>query len=148
MKRTTKLSIQSISDLITNSSSEVFIMTSDNIDEDIQYICEFAQEHEFRGSWEEQESIRKNGYEKQFDFCGGLGGEIQISSNEKNLVKNWNFDAEEVDDKMEPNLVHIYKDDITENGYNIDNVIMIDIDNKRYATIQMLKDEFNTKILY
>lgn len=77
--------IQSVSDLITNSSSEVFLCYNDTemtIDQLKEFIYEYNRSHQFEGDWEEWQKMSDR-ERRQFDRPGGMGGFLEVYSYEE-----------------------------------------------------------------
>ena len=74
------IKIQSASDIITNSSSEVFLCqnnTEMTIDQLTDFIFEYNRSHQFEGSWEDEQELTEE-EQQQFDFSGGMGGFLEV----------------------------------------------------------------------
>ena len=68
------IDLQSVSDIITNSSSEVFTVKAEMpISELKQLITEIADKNYFKGSWEEWEKLPDEEMNK-YDSSSGMGG--------------------------------------------------------------------------
>lgn len=76
------LKIQSQSDIITNSSSEVFLCKIEEgytIDQFKQLIKEYHKEHQYHGDWDEFRALPMEERDN-YDVGGGMGGEFEIYS--------------------------------------------------------------------
>ena len=76
------IKIQSQSDLITNSSSEVILCKVQEgwtIDQFKQLIEDYHKEHQYNGDWDEFRLLSSEEREN-YDVGGGMGGEFEIYS--------------------------------------------------------------------
>lgn len=73
------IAIQSASDLITNSSSEVFIVKSNTPEETKNMLLEIGKGHEFHGGWEEWEKLPEEEKAK-YDDGSGMGMELTVET--------------------------------------------------------------------
>lgn len=74
--------IQSFSDLITNSSSTVFLCknkTDMTIEQLKEFIYDYHDRHEYQGSWEDLCKMSECEKE-QFDLASGTGGFLDVCS--------------------------------------------------------------------
>lgn len=68
------IKVQSISDIITNSSSEVFVVKSDNTIKEVKkLIMEYDTAHEYNGDWAKLHDMPWDELQK-FNTCSGDGG--------------------------------------------------------------------------
>ena len=122
------IKIQSASDIITNSSSEVFLCrnnTEMTIDQLIDFIFEYNRSHQFEGSWEDRQALTKK-EQQQFDFSGGMGGFLEV----------WSYE----DCKREHVMEYYFR------GLdNPDNYILVDTDWCHNATINWICEHLNAK---
>lgn len=76
------IAIQSASDIITNSSSEVFLCQN-NTDMSIQelknFLYEYNRANQFTGDWETWQKMTQKERDK-YDRSGGMGGFLEICS--------------------------------------------------------------------
>lgn len=122
------IKIQSASDIITNSSSEVFLCqnnTEMTIDQLKDFIFEYNRSHQFEGSWEDRQALTEK-EQQQFDFCGGMGGFLEV----------WSYE----DCKRENTMEYYFK------GLdNPDNYILVDTDWCHNATINWICEHLNAE---
>lgn len=122
------IQIQSASDIITNSSSEIFLCqnnTEMTIDQLIDFIFEYNRSHQFEGNWEDRQALTEK-EQQQFDFCGGMGGFLEV----------WSYE----DCKREHTMEYYFK------GLdNPDNYILVDTDWCHNATINWICEHLNAK---
>ena len=121
------IQIQSVSDIITNSSSEVFLCqntTNMTIEQLIDFIYEYNRQHQFEGSWEEWLALSNNERD-QYDSQSGTGGMLEVVSYEE--VKNeWQ---------------NIYFTGLS----NPEQYLMVDTDWNNRATINWICDNLNAQ---
>ena len=119
------IKLQSTSDIITNSSSVVFLCkntTNKSLSKLKQFIEEYTESHYFRGDWEEFENLSDK---DQYNWFSGLGGSLDIYSYED------------------------YPDnEIFKNLKNPENYLIVDTDWSHYATIKWITENLNAKYLY
>lgn len=119
------IKLQSASDIITNSSSEVFLCkntTNKSLSKLKQFIEEYTESHYYNGDWEEFEKISNK---DQYNWFSGTGGSLYIYSYED------------------------YPDDeIFKNLENPENYLIVDTDWNHYATIKWITENLNAKYLY
>lgn len=76
------IAIQSASDIITNSSSEVFLCqnnTTMSIEELKNFLYEYNRANQFTGDWETWQKMSQKERDK-YDRSGGMGGFLEICS--------------------------------------------------------------------
>jgi hypothetical protein len=76
------IAIQSASDIITNSSSEVFLCqnnTTMSIQELKDFLYEYNRSNQFTGDWETWQKMSPEERDK-YDTSGGMGGFLEICS--------------------------------------------------------------------
>lgn len=76
------IQIQSASDIITNSSSEVFLCqnnTTMSMQELKDFLYEYNRSNQFTGSWETWQKMSPKERDK-YDTSGGMGGFLEICS--------------------------------------------------------------------
>ena len=76
------IQIQSASDIITNSSSEVFLCqnnTTMSMQELKDFLYEYNRSNQFTGSWETWQKMSTEERDK-YDTSGGMGGFLEICS--------------------------------------------------------------------
>lgn len=119
------IKLQSTSDIITNSSSEVFLCkntTNKSFSKLKQFIEEYTESNYFRGDWEEFENVSDK---SQYNWFSGLGGSLDI------------YSYEDYPDK-----------EIFKNLENPENYLIVDTDWNHYATIKWITENLNAKYLY
>lgn len=119
------IKLQSTSDIITNSSSEVFLCkntTNKSFSKLKQFIEEYTESNYFRGDWEEFENVSDK---SQYNWFSGLGGSLDIYSYEDHP-----------------------DDEIFKNLENPENYLIVDTDWNHYATIKWITENLNAKYLY
>lgn len=122
------IAIQSASDIITNSSSEVFLChnnTEMTIDQLKEFIYEYNRSHQFEGNWEDWQKMSSR-ERQQFDRSGGMGGFLGVYSYED--CKEENMYLYEFDDLDDPQ-----------------NYILVDTDWCHEATIAWIQEYLNAK---
>lgn len=122
------IKLQSINDIITNSSSEVLLchnQTGFSIKELIDFIELFHKEHQVT-DWEEFRKLSKEEQE-QYDYQGGMGGDFSIYTYEE--AKGTWFE-DEFEGLKDP-----------------ENYIAVDTDWCHRATINWLIDNLNAKCI-
>ena len=76
------IAIQSASDIITNSSSEVFLCqnsTTMSMQELKDFLYEYNRSNQFTGDWETWQKMPQEERNK-YDTSGGMGGFLEICS--------------------------------------------------------------------
>ena len=76
------IAIQSASDIITNSSSEVFLCqnnTTMSMQELKDFLYEYNRSNQFTGDWETWQKMPQEERDK-YDTSGGMGGFLEICS--------------------------------------------------------------------
>lgn len=130
-----QIRIQSFSDIITNSSSETFIINkSENTKEISELIKKIGEEHWYKGSWSDWEKLSKEEQEK-YDTSSGMGGDIE--------VKDWESLYEEYKEYIPENKKGLYTPEVwslnfPESLEELKNRIWINIDWSRRATINWI----------
>ena len=84
------IKIQSVSDIITNSSSEVFLCqnnTDMSMNELVEFIYEYNRQHQYEGPWEDFRNMTREELEK-YDSSGGMGGFLSVVTLE-NAEEDW-----------------------------------------------------------
>lgn len=118
--------IQSTSDIITNSSSEVFLCKkTDNapIEELKKFLIQYHNDHKYKGSWSNFDRLSQE-EQDAFDIEGGMGGEFELTTFK---------DAE--GDPWRKELFQ-YLDDPQ-------NYLFIRTDQCHYATIKWIRENLN-----
>jgi len=121
------IQIQSISDIITNSSSEVFVInTSENLVESVvEEILRVGETHLESGE----------------DRCSGMGGELMVYT-WKNGFRKFKHTREKYrnDDTFTPEK---WSEEIGVPLQTLKSIVVIDLDHSRQATISYIKTFFN-----
>lgn len=76
------IAIQSASDIITNSSSEVFLCQNNTVmsmQELKDFLYEYNRSNQFTGNWETWQKMPQEERDK-YDTSGGMGGFLEICS--------------------------------------------------------------------
>lgn len=122
------LKIQSTSDLITNSSSEVFICQLDDmpVKEFIKLVKAYHKGRQFDGNWDKWYKMSTK-ERQQFDWWSGDGGTLEFST--------W----EEAEDDWDKSFFHGLE--------NPENYVVIHSDHAHYATNKWLVETLNAKEL-
>ncbi len=135
------IDLQSVSDIITNSSSEVFTVKAEMpISELKQLITEIADKNYFKGSWEEWEKLPDEEMNK-YDSSSGMGGELEIQTFD-DLYTRYKFDKIP-ENKREFFTKEIYSLMFKESIEELEKRLWIDIDEARRGTIQWIINNLN-----
>lgn len=127
MKKRFLLKIQSLSDIITNSSSEVFVIntTPDNVKSIVKDII----------------NVGESNYENGNDRSGGMGGELEVFTWENGFKK---YKHHHKHSRNNPNFTpEMWAEEI---GISLDilmSLIVVDIDTMRKGTIKYLVENYN-----
>lgn len=130
-----QIKIQSFSDVITNSSSETFVInTTEDIKTISKIINKIAEKNRYEGSWEDYEKLSEEEKSK-YDNSSGMGGEI--------TVKGWEELYESNKSYIPENKRHLYTPEVWSLGYKesleeLKKRVIIDIDWSREATINWI----------
>lgn len=125
------IKVQSISDLITNSSSEVFVCkntTKQTLEQVKTMIEEYHKAHIYKGDWDVFQKMTPEQRE-QYDTAGGMGGDFSIE-----FLKDYPSDHWLMDEVK----------DITE----IEKYFVVDTDWCHRATINYLQENFEATVIY
>ena len=120
------IKIQSFSDIITNSSSEVFLCKNNThmtIEQLKEFIYEYNRSNQFEGDW----TIWKNMSQEErnkYDSCGGMGGLLDICTYDDLEEGYW------------------LKDHIKTLG-DVDKYLIVDTDWCHNATINWITENLN-----
>lgn len=135
------IDLQSVSAIITNSSSEVFTVKAEMpISELKQLITEIADKNYFKGSWKEWEKLSDEEMNK-YDSSSGMGGELEIQTFD-DLYTRYKFD-EIPENKREFFTKEIYSLMFKESIEELEKRLWIDIDEARRGTIQWIINNLN-----
>lgn len=122
--------VQSVSDIITNSSSEVFLchnntgMTMQQLKE---FIFSYHESVEYKGDWNDWEKMSQ-AEKENYDTSGGMGGFLEI------------YSYKELDDDywLKKHIKHKYDDP--------ENYLIVDTDWCHRATIKWITENLNAII--
>lgn len=125
------IKIQSFSDIITNSSSEVFLVKKSEdttFDELKNFLKNFHEEHLYKGDWDTWDKMSYSERMK-FDIGSGMGGifELQTYEDALNSPSEWGWSNTE------------YFDDVEDK----DKYLLVDTDNSHYATNNWIETNLN-----
>ena len=118
--------IQSTSDIITNSSSEVFLCqntTNLTLEQLKNFIEVYHATHDYKGSWEKKKKMTSE-QRRNYDTSSGMGGDFEVT-----------FFRDLPED-------HWYRQCWLE-VENKDNCLLVDTDWSHKATIDWLKENLN-----
>ena len=143
-----KVKIQSFSNIITNSSSEMFMLSSNFSTEDfITLITEQNKKAAYKGDWRDYDKLTRE-KQRQYDVCSGMGGCLEVFDAHRRYVcySKSGFLDEDIED--DPNYVNpemSFEDYLKEEkeDYGGAGSIIVDIDWGFENTIEWLKTEFN-----
>lgn len=130
-----QIKIQSFSDIVTNSSSETFILnSSENFKEISSLLKKIGEEHWYKGSWSDWDNLPKEEQEK-YDTGSGMGGDIE--------VRNWESLYEEYKEYIPENKKDLYTPEVwslnfPESLEELKNTLWISIDWSRKGTINWI----------
>lgn len=128
------IAIQSISDLITNSSSEVFIVKSDSPEEVRELIMNVAEQHEWDGNWEEWDKLSEEEQAK-YDSGSGMGMELTVETWKETYERHKSYIPENKRYLYTPEVWSIeYKESLND----LKKRLVIDIDWNRKATVNWI----------
>lgn len=128
------IAIQSISDLITNSSSEVFIAKTDSPEDAKKLIKTIANQHEWRGDWKEYEKLSEEEKAK-YDVSSGEGGMVDVETWRETYERHKSYIPEKKQYLYTPEVWSIeYEESLNE----LKKRLVIDIDWSRKATINWI----------
>jgi hypothetical protein len=122
------IKIQSASDIITNSSSEVFLCknTTDMTAEQLKdFIYQYNEEHQYTGDWEEYCDMEREEKEK-YDVGGGMGGFLDVKTYKE---------------AMEDEYDYVYFEDLKDP----ESYILVDTDWCHLATIKWITENLNAR---
>lgn len=125
------IKIQSFSDIITNSSSEVFLIkkTDDTTFVELKkFLTNFHEEHLYKGDWDTWDKMPRSERMK-FDSCSGMGGifELQTYEDALNGPCEWGWSNVEYFDGVEDK----------------EKYLLVDTDNSHYATNNWIETNLN-----
>lgn len=132
------IKLQSVSDIITNSSSEVFVVKATTpVNDLVNLIEQVANKNYFDGDWDEWEKLSDEERAK-YDMSSGMGGELEIKT--FNNYYNRYMDECIPKNKRELFTKEIYSLQFKESLEELEKLVWIDIDHSRRATISWLLD--------
>lgn len=121
--------IQSTSDLITNSSSEVFLCknnTDMTIDQLKHFIYQYNIDHQYKGDWEALRTMSDEDRVK-YDIGGGMGGFLKVYTYAEAVVDGYDYYFEDIQSP--------------------ENYLLVDTDWCHRATIAWIQENLNAKCL-
>ena len=121
------ISIQSASDIITNSSSEVFLCqnnTTMSMQELKDFLYEYNRSNQFTGDWETWQKMSQE-ERNDYDMGGGMGGFLEICTYDELRDGHW------------------LKEHIEEHCDNPKQYLVVDTDWCHYATIAWITENLN-----
>ena len=124
------IKVQSASDVITNSSSEVFLCkntTSMTADALRNFVFEYHSQHEFNYDNNDFDRNMSEEERQKYDFNSGMGGFLKIITYDE--TKNW-------------------KKHYFENLKDPENYILVDTDWSHYATIKWIRENLKAELIY
>lgn len=134
------IKVQSISDVITNSSSEIFSIRTDMPKKELQSLIEkIHSQFEYNGSWEKWSKMSDEEKEK-YDTSSGMGGILEIKTFDDYYQESLSYIPE--------NKKHLYTKEVHAVGSKksveeLEKEISIDIDHSFINTIDwILKNLF------
>lgn len=134
------IKVQSISDVITNSSSEIFSIRTDMPKKELQSLIEkIHSQFEYNGSWEKWSKMSDEEKEK-YDTSSGMGGILEIKTFDDYYQESLSYIPE--------NKKHLYTKEVHAVGSKksveeLEKEISIDIDHSFIHTIDwILKNLF------
>jgi hypothetical protein len=134
------IKVQSISDVITNSSSEIFSIRTDMPKKELQSLIEkIHSQFEYNGSWEKWSKMSNEEKEK-YDTSSGMGGILEIKTFDDYYQESLSYIPE--------NKKHLYTKEVHAVGSKksveeLEKEISIDIDHSFIHTIDwILKNLF------
>lgn len=124
------IKIQSVSDIITNSSSEVFLCynnTGMTMQQLKDFIYSYHESVEYKGDWSNWEKMSQ-AEQENYDTSGGMGGFLSICSYNELDNDYW------------------LKEYINRNYKDPENYLIVDTDWCHKATIQWITENLNAVI--
>lgn len=121
------IAIQSASDIITNSSSEVFLCqnnTTMSIQELKDFLYEYNRSNQFTGDWETWQKMSQE-ERNDYDMGGGMGGFLEIYTYDELRDDHW------------------LKEHIEEHCDNPKQYLVVDTDWCHCATIAWITENLN-----
>ena len=121
------IAIQSASDIITNSSSEVFLCqnnTTMSIQELKDFLYEYNRSNQFTGDWETWQKMSQE-ERNNYDMGGGMGGFLEICTYDELRDGHW------------------LKEHIEEHCDNPKQYLVVDTDWCHNATIAWITENLN-----
>lgn len=142
MKQTIKmkLSIQSVSDLITNSSSEIFQFKTDLDFETVKSMIEEQGRKNYKNDDSRDWYDIPEEERKTMDSCSGMGGELEVQ-NWEDRYKEWLewYIPKGKRDKVTPEIWALHYNDSLE---DLKSSVWVDLDWHRCATIHFILTNF------
>lgn len=130
------IAVQSVSDVITNSSSEIFMVKSNTPEETKKMILSIGEQHEFPGSWTEYDNLSEEEKAK-YDTGSGEGMVLTVETWEETYERHKSYIPEK--------KRHLYTPEVWSIGYEesleeLKNRLVVDIDWNRQATINWIME--------
>lgn len=130
------IKLQSVSDIITNSSSEVFVVKATTpVNDLVNLIEQVANKNYFDGDWNEWEKLSDEERAK-YDSSSGMGGDLEIMTFDD--YYNQHVDEYIPENKRELFTKEVYSLQFKESLEELEKFVWVDIDHSRRATINWL----------
>lgn len=128
------ISIQSVSDVITNSSSEIFVVKTETPEITKDLILKIGESHMFKGDYKEWDSLSDE-EKSNYDEGSGMGMELD--------VETWKERYERSKECVPKNKRNLYTPEVWSIEYKqsleeLKNTLFVDIDWNRKATINWI----------
>lgn len=130
------IKLQSVSDIITNSSSEVFVVKATTpVNDLVNLIEQVANKNYFDGDWDEWEKLSDEERAK-YDSSSGMGGDLEVMTFDD--YYNQHVDEYIPENKRELFTKEVYSLQFKESLEELEKFVWVDIDHSRRATINWL----------
>lgn len=129
------IKIQSISDIITNSSSELFSIRTDLSKKELQSLLEkIHNQYNYTGTWEEWYEL-SNSEKEKFDYSSGMGGILKVETFDDKYQEQLQY--------IPSNKKHLFTKEIFSLFYEksleeLEKELTVDIDEKFTCTINWI----------
>lgn len=134
---------QSVSDLITNSSSELFVVASQSMPATTlaELLKTIGDKNYFTGDWKEWDNLTEEEKEK-YDSSSGMGGKLNIMTFDQMYEKARSY--------IPCNKRHLFTKEIYSLRFpdsieELETFLWVDIDHRRCATISWMIDNLDIK---